>query len=161
MHSLRTSDPAEHGSSETEPTPARSHKSAEAFRTISEVADELGVAQHVLRFWESKFPQVKPLKRGGGRRYYRPEDIYLLRGIQYLLYREKFTIKGVQKQLRQHGARSLVEVVRQGQDLESWRQGDGIEVEKAPVGVDPMRRRKLHAVAAELRSLSKLLKSAT
>ena len=79
---------------------ARTVKSANAFRTISEVADELDVAQHVLRFWESKFPQVRPLKRGGGRRYYRPEDIDLLRRIRSLLYDEGYTIKGVQKLLR-------------------------------------------------------------
>lgn len=79
---------------------ARAAKAASAFRTISEVADELDVAQHVLRFWESKFPQVRPLKRGGGRRYYRPEDIDLLRRIRSLLYDEGYTIKGVQKLLR-------------------------------------------------------------
>ena len=72
-------------------------KSAEAFRTISEVADRLDVPQHVLRFWETKFPQVKPLKRGGGRRYYRPEDVALLRRIRALLYDDGYTIKGVQK----------------------------------------------------------------
>ncbi len=85
-------------------TVARS-KSQAAFRTISEVADELDVAQHVLRFWESKFPQVRPLKRGGGRRYYRPEDIELLRDIRSLLYDEGYTIKGAQKLLRQRRAK--------------------------------------------------------
>lgn len=85
-------------------TAARS-KSQAAFRTISEVADELEVAQHVLRFWESKFPQVRPLKRGGGRRYYRPEDIELLRDIRSLLYDEGYTIKGAQKLLRQRRAK--------------------------------------------------------
>ncbi len=79
---------------------ARRAKSAGAFRTISEVADELDVAQHVLRFWESKFPQVRPLKRGGGRRYYRPEDVDLLRRIRSLLYDEGYTIKGAQKLLK-------------------------------------------------------------
>ncbi|MGI9417721.1 MAG: MerR family transcriptional regulator [Geminicoccaceae bacterium] len=78
----------------------RRTKSAGAFRTISEVADELDVAQHVLRFWESKFPQVRPLKRGGGRRYYRPEDVDLLRRIRSLLYEEGYTIKGAQKLLK-------------------------------------------------------------
>ena len=78
----------------------RPQKSQAAFRTISEVADELDVAQHVLRFWESKFPQVRPLKRGGGRRYYRPEDVDLLRQIRSLLYDEGYTIKGAQKLLR-------------------------------------------------------------
>lgn len=75
-------------------------KSASAFRTISEVAGELKVEQHVLRFWESKFGQIKPLKRGGGRRYYRPEDIELLKNIHHLLYNEGYTIKGVQKLLQ-------------------------------------------------------------
>jgi DNA-binding transcriptional MerR regulator len=78
----------------------RPGKSSAAFRTISEVADDLDVAQHVLRFWESKFAQVRPLKRGGGRRYYRPEDIDLLRQIRSLLYDEGYTIKGAQKLLR-------------------------------------------------------------
>ena len=76
-------------------------KSASAYRTISEVSDELSVPQHVLRFWESKFSQVRPLKRGGGRRYYRPEDIGLLRQIQKLLYEDGYTIKGVQRLLRE------------------------------------------------------------
>ena len=79
---------------------SRAGKSAAAFRTISEVAGELDVAQHVLRFWESKFPQVRPLKRGGGRRYYRPEDVELLRQIRSLLYEEGYTIKGAQKLLK-------------------------------------------------------------
>ncbi len=78
-------------------------KSVEAFRTISEVADELEIPKHVLRFWEVKFPQIKPMKRGGGRRYYRPEDVVLLRGIQNLLHAEGYTIKGVQKILREQG----------------------------------------------------------
>ncbi len=78
-------------------------KAVEAFRTISEVATELDVQKHVLRFWENKFPQVRPMKRGGGRRYYRPDDLELLRGIRYLLHREGYTIKGVQKLLREQG----------------------------------------------------------
>ena len=81
----------------------RAAKSAGAFRTISEVADELAVPQHVLRFWESKFPQIRPLKRGGGRRYYRPEDVELLRRVAQLLYQEGYTIKGVQRLLREGG----------------------------------------------------------
>src|SRR6478735_2605452 len=79
----------------------RVEKSAQAFRTISEVATELDVPQHVLRFWESKFTQVRPLKRGGGRRYYRPEDIDLLRRIRTLLYDDGYTIKGVQRLLKE------------------------------------------------------------
>lgn len=84
---------------------AKAKKAPGAFRTISEVADELQVPQHVLRFWETKFPQVKPLKRGGGRRYYRPDDITLLRRISGLLYVHGYTIKGVQRLLRESGGR--------------------------------------------------------
>jgi DNA-binding transcriptional MerR regulator len=87
-------------------------KSPEAFRTISEVASELDVPQHVLRFWESRFVQVRPTKRAGGRRYYRPEDVDLLRGIRTLLYSEGYTIKGVQKLLRERGLRYVAQVGR-------------------------------------------------
>ena len=82
-------------------------KAAEAFRTISEVAEELDVPKHVLRFWEVKFPQVRPMKRGGGRRYYRPEDLELLRGIRHLLHVEGYTIRGVQKILRSQGVEQV------------------------------------------------------
>ncbi|MEK9723083.1 MAG: MerR family transcriptional regulator [Rhodospirillaceae bacterium] len=78
----------------------KTKKAPGAFRTISEVAEDLDLPQHVLRFWETKFTQVRPMKRGGGRRYYRPEDVALLRNIQSLLYDEGYTIKGVQKLLR-------------------------------------------------------------
>ena len=78
-------------------------KSPDAFRTISEVAAEIDVPQHVLRFWESQFPQIRPMKRGGGRRYYRPDDVDLLRGIRHLLYGEGYTIRGVQRILREQG----------------------------------------------------------
>jgi len=87
-------------------------KSPEAFRTISEVSSELDVPQHVLRFWEGRFTQIKPVKRAGGRRYYRPEDVDLLKGIRALLYREGFTIKGVQKVLRERGLRYVAELGR-------------------------------------------------
>ena len=87
------------------PVRPRTKKAPNAFRTISEVADELHIPQHVLRFWETKFPQVKPLKRGGGRRYYRPDDIQLLRRISDLLYTQGYTIKGVQRLLREGGGR--------------------------------------------------------
>jgi DNA-binding transcriptional MerR regulator len=88
----------------------RTRKSADAFRTISEVADELHVPQHVLRFWETKFPQVRPLKRGGGRRYYRPEDVILLRRVADLLYTQGYTIKGVQRLLREGGGALLDDI---------------------------------------------------
>lgn len=89
-------------------------KSPDAFRTISEAADELDLPQHVLRFWETRFKQIKPLKRGGGRRYYRPDDVQLLSGIRYLLYDEGFTIKGVQKILKEHGARHVIAIGEKG-----------------------------------------------
>ena len=93
-----------------EPGGRRGGKSAAAYRTISEVADEIDVPAHVLRFWESKFPAVKPLKRGGGRRYYRPEDVEALRRIRKLLYEDGFTIRGVQKLLKSHGGKPPVGV---------------------------------------------------
>ena len=88
-----------------EPVSRRGGKSASAYRTISEVSDEIDVPAHVLRFWESKFPSIKPLKRGGGRRYYRPEDVEALRRIRALLYEDGFTIRGVQKLLKSHGGK--------------------------------------------------------
>jgi DNA-binding transcriptional MerR regulator len=93
---------------------AYSHKSAGAFRNISEVAVELNVPQHVLRFWESRFAQIRPVKRAGGRRYYRPEDIDLLKGIRSLLYSDGFTIKGVQKVLKDRGLRHVADIGRGG-----------------------------------------------
>lgn len=89
-------------------------KDAEAFRTISEVGEELDLPQHVLRFWETRFPQIRPVKRGGGRRYYRPEDCDLLRGIKHLLYGEGYTIKGVQRILKEEGPRTVQAVGRAG-----------------------------------------------
>lgn len=89
-------------------------KSADAFRTISEVAQDLDLPQHVLRFWETRFSQIKPLKRGGGRRYYRPEDVELLRAIRHLLYGEGYTIKGVQRILKEHGARAVAQMALTG-----------------------------------------------
>ena len=91
-----------------QPRPA--DKSPDAFRTISEVADGLDLPQHVLRFWETRFPQIKPLKRGGGRRYYRPQDVDLIKGIRHMLYDQGYTIKGVQKLLRENGNQFIVAV---------------------------------------------------
>lgn len=91
-----------------------SAKSPKAFRTISEAAGELDLPQHVLRFWETKFPQIKPMKRAGGRRFYRPEDVELLVRIKVLLHTEGYTIKGVQKLLRQNGGREQMESPDQG-----------------------------------------------
>lgn len=90
------------------------NKAPEAFRTISEVAEDLALPQHVLRFWESRFPQVRPMKRGGGRRYYRPDDVDLLRGIRHLLYGEGYTIRGVQRILREQGGRFVQTVWQEG-----------------------------------------------
>ena len=83
-------------------------KSPEAFRTISEVSKDLSLPQHVLRFWETKFVQIKPIKRGGGRRYYRPEDVDLLKGIKNLLYNDGYTIRGVQKVIRENGSKNIL-----------------------------------------------------
>ena len=83
-------------------------KSPEAFRTISEVSKDLSLPQHVLRFWETKFSQIKPIKRGGGRRYYRPEDVDLLKGIKSLLYNDGYTIRGVQKVIKENGAKKVL-----------------------------------------------------
>jgi DNA-binding transcriptional MerR regulator len=104
---------AERDRRETEPQPAaeaRAAKSAAAFRTISEVAAEVEVPAHVLRFWEGKFPQLSPLKRGGGRRYYRPADVALLKGMRALLYDRGLTIKGLQKLLREKGPRHVAAI---------------------------------------------------
>ena len=89
-------------------------KAPDAFRTISEVADDLDVPQHVLRFWETRFSQIKPMKRGGGRRYYRPDDVGLLRGIRHLLYGEGYTIRGVQRILKENGIRFVQSVWQEG-----------------------------------------------
>ena len=90
------------------------NKAPDAFRTISEVADDLDLPQHVLRFWESRFHEIKPMKRGGGRRYYRPDDIDLLRGIRHLLYGEGYTIRGVQRILREQGSKFVQAVWEDG-----------------------------------------------
>lgn len=105
-------------------------KSPDAFRTISEVAEELDLPQHVLRFWETKFAQIKPLKRGGGRRYYRPADIDLLKGIRTLLYAEGYTIKGVQRILKSEGVRA-VEAMGRGDMAIARRIGEARDDEDA------------------------------
>ena len=124
-------------------------KSPDAFRTISEVAEDLDVPQHVLRFWETRFSHIKPLKRGGGRRYYRPDDIDLLRGIRHLLYGEGYTIKGVQRILKEEGPRFVQSIGRGDEraparpqsaldesDGENGEAGDD-EAEAAPVAHEP------------------------
>jgi DNA-binding transcriptional MerR regulator len=107
-------------------------KAPEAFRTISEVADELDVPQHVLRFWESRFRDIKPMKRGGGRRYYRPEDIDLLRGIRHLLYGEGYTIRGVQRILRDQGVKFVQAVWQPGAAQPSHRPAEDPDIAPDP-----------------------------
>jgi DNA-binding transcriptional MerR regulator len=130
-------------------------KSAAAFRTISEVSEHLDVPQHVLRFWETKFNQVKPMKRGGGRRYYRPEDVELLRRIRKLLYNDGYTIKGVQKLLRE-GAVKADTPLRQTPSLPSR---SGMQKD-SDQGLSARQRAEIGAVVDELRTLSKMLKDA-
>ncbi|MGB6427408.1 MAG: MerR family transcriptional regulator [Methyloceanibacter sp.] len=115
-------------------------KAPEAFRTISEVADELKVPKHVLRFWEAKFAQLKPMKRGGGRRYYRPEDVALLRGIRFLLYDDGYTIRGVQKILKEQGPRFVME---QRPHVDTDKKGPKIEREIPDVAAEAAQSRSL------------------
>jgi DNA-binding transcriptional MerR regulator len=127
-------------------------KSAAAFRTISEVASELDLPQHVLRFWESKFPQIRPMKRGGGRRYYRPEDLELLRRIRALLYDDGYTIKGVQKILRDANGRGLHDGVPDEDEPVSHED----EAEFAAAEAEH-RRAALREILGELEAIRKLL----
>jgi DNA-binding transcriptional MerR regulator len=149
------------------PRARRVEKSADAFRTISEVADELEVPQHVLRFWETKFAQIRPLKRGGGRRYYRPEDIDLLRAIRGLLYDKGYTIKGVQKLIREGGLK-LAEGVVVGDipdqaDLEEGAGGAEGSATDLPLFRAPLSEgqlREVKALAGELTDLRDRLRRA-
>jgi len=111
-------------------------KSATAFRTISEVANTLEIPQHVLRFWETKFTQVKPLKRGGGRRYYRPSDIELIRAIRDLLYHDGYTIRGVQRLLRENGAKSLLQAA--AKDAQGIADGTDNTASDTPIQTPPV-----------------------
>jgi DNA-binding transcriptional MerR regulator len=114
-------------------------KSPDAFRTISEAADELGVPAHVLRFWESKFPQISPLKRAGGRRFYRPQDIVLLRGVKRLLYEDGFTIKGARKFIKDNGVSAVVDL-GSGDAVREPRAIDAADIE-SPQAPRPLRPR--------------------
>lgn len=127
-------------------------KSASAFRTISEVGRDLDIPQHVLRFWESKFAQVKPLKRGGGRRYYRPEDVALLRRIRDLLYTEGYTIRGVQRLFREAGVKAVVDGMVGGPNGGAQPGDDG----SAPAVVSDMLG-ELEGVLSELKALRRML----
>lgn len=142
-------------------------KSPEAFRTISEVASDLDVPQHVLRFWESRFAQVKPTKRAGGRRYYRPEDVDLLRGIRTLLYSDGYTIKGVQKLLKDRGVRYVAEIGRESiQDTphtaahESRKENSVVPFERRGASLDEETREKLEILLAELVQLKARMRTA-
>lgn len=135
-------------------------KSPRAFRTIAEVAEELAVPQHVLRFWESKFPQVRPLKRRGGRRYYRPEDVLLLRRIQGLLYGEGYTIRGAQKLLREKGARAgAAEPAAAAADLTLVDAAPLLDPSAPAAGGPPETRAILRSILAELEAVSAALQA--
>jgi len=153
-------------------------KSATAFRTISEVSADLDVPQHVLRFWETKFPQIKPLKRGGGRRYYRPDDVDLLRRIQRLLYKEGYTIKGVQRLLKEsrgglpdaarpdtpgaQGAPAAPPAAPTPEPARGHGLFDGLEEDdegEGPVELTPATRHRLQQVLEDLLELRRLLKN--
>jgi DNA-binding transcriptional MerR regulator len=163
----------------TPPTPtapllSNEMKSPTAFRTISEVADDLALPQHVLRFWESKFQQIKPLKRGGGRRYYRPEDVRIIHDIKDLLYNQGFTIRGVQKLLRENSSNSLARsMVAQPQlptgmqpilqpqtsamaALEAVQSAAQSPIQQ-PTGLSSDKRREIEGVLIELKSMRKIL----
>jgi DNA-binding transcriptional MerR regulator len=163
-------------------------KAPDAFRTISEVADELNVPQHVLRFWETRFAQIKPMKRGGGRRYYRPDDLDLLRGIRHLLYGEGYTIRGVQRILKDNGIRFVQSVWQSGapqpepahlvdgdaDDSETVNGADGVDeaesivpsAARTPIapqrraGLSPDDLQSLRAALAELAECRRLLDAA-
>lgn len=135
-------------------------KSADAFRTISEVAALLDVPQHVLRFWESKFSQVRPLKRGGGRRYYRPEDVELLLTIRSLLYDDGYTIKGVQKLLRDGSLKAKRQGAASGQPGKASAAPDAAGAAKPAATLSADQRRSLRALLNELEQLKRLLERA-
>jgi len=130
------------------------NKSKSAFRTIAELAEELGVATHVLRFWETKFEQIKPMKRSGGRRYYRPDDVELIKTIKYYLYEKRYTIEGVQKLFKNKGLKAIL-----GEEI----QKDFFEEAPQEVELDDKTREillslqtKLHAIREDLQAALKV-----
>ena len=135
-------------------------KSPEAFRTISEFSKDLSLPQHVLRFWETKFVQIKPIKRGGGRRYYRPEDIELLKGIKYLLYNDGYTIRGVQKVIKESGTRKIL---KKENDINSFTDNENNNIDRhdqlnhASHSINETKRKKLLNVLNDLVSLKNKL----
>ncbi len=122
------------------------NKSKAAFRTIAEVAEELGVATHVLRFWETKFPQIKPMKRSGGRRYYRPDDVEIVKLIRDYLYDKRYTIEGVQKLFKEKGLKNLL-----GEEI----QKDFFEEEQPTVELSEESREFLVSIRTQLQEMSK------
>ncbi len=132
-------------------------KAARAFRTITEVSAELNVPPHVLRFWEKKFSEVAPVQRVGGRRYYRPEDIALLKKIEYLLHKEGYTIKGVQKLLKEGTINTVVENRLNNPDQQEIKELS-VQVDEEGLPVEP--KPELDSVIAELEEISALLKKA-
>jgi len=121
------------------------NKSKDAFRTIAEVADELGVATHVLRFWETKFPQIQPMKRTGGRRYYRPDDVEIVRKIKYYLYDKRYTIEGVQKVIKTKGVKTLL-----GEEI----QKDFFSASLEQIELSEQNKELLSNISTELKALS-------
>lgn len=149
---------------EQQPTQGKAPKAAGAFRTISEVAEDLNVPQHVLRFWETRFSQIRPLKRGGGRRYYRPEDIALITRIHHLLYAEGYTIKGVQKLLKANSRAQFMgerAVPQAGETAERAAAVTGVASASVHTALSSAQRSALATVMAELQELRRLLKDAT
>jgi DNA-binding transcriptional MerR regulator len=137
-----------------------SSKSPEAFRTISEVSKDLSLPQHVLRFWETKFVQIKPIKRGGGRRYYRPEDVKLLKGIKSLLYNDGYTIRGVQKVIKENGTKKLLTIQTENKVFTEIRKDNIDQLEQqnyAQHSINDSKRKKLMNVLEDLVQLRKKL----
>lgn len=127
------------------------NKSKAAFRTIAEVADELGVATHVLRFWETKFPQIKPMKRNGGRRYYRPDDVEIVKIIKTFLYEKRYTIEGVQKVFKEKGLKNIL-----GEEI----QKDFFEEKLPDIKLDLQSREFITSLITELKDMRNELKVA-
>ena len=140
--------------------PKKVKKAQGAFRTISEVANKLNVQQHVLRFWETKFSQVRPLKRGGGRRYYRPEDVALLERIHHLLYTEGYTIKGVQKLLKGQGKQQIIAEANNQNAAPAVAASPKVPAAEAPQkqGMSAQHRAALEIMLAELKAMRDLIK---
>ena len=135
-------------------------KSPEAFRTISEVSKDLSLPQHVLRFWETKFVQIKPIKRGGGRRYYRPEDVMLLKGIKSLLYKDGYTIRGVQKVIKENGTKKLLSAELENKNFTESVKDNNQSLEssiKSQHSINDSKRKKLMDVLEDLVVLKKKL----